>query len=384
MKIVYVSVLDAFGQTGAAEHIRGVVCGLDRCGHEVHLVAGATHGQLLGDVQTHFVPFSEEHSRSVFRNVYTISRRAREVVRRGQPDVVYLRSFPLDYLFVGRWLSNYGVPYGYEMNAVTDREYRAKGQRLRGYLYRLSDAWSCTRSLAWFPAASEVAEYMGRVSSSARPWRLADNGVWPARWRANRSREDVRRELDTHEEAKVIIMAGFDRPWHGVDRAIAMLPEMDESVVLWLVGAKTEHDRERVAAIARKLGVMHRIRVAGWMDKRQLANVIASADVGLGALALDRKGMTEVQAVKIGPYLAVGIPVLLNCRDPRLPDDLSFIQRVDSTLPAALSKGINTLLNAPATKERIQRFAREHLSWDQVAQRTAAFLASALRDARAL
>jgi glycosyltransferase involved in cell wall biosynthesis len=111
------------------------------------------------------------------------------------------------------------------------------------------------------------------------------------------------------------------------------------------------------------------------MEQRDAANLVSAADVGLGPLALDRKKMTEAQPLKVATYLALGVPVLINHRDPRLSTKLPFVQGVQSNDPKVLAERLKHLLDQPRnTRELARRFATERLSWPAIALETAEFL----------
>jgi hypothetical protein len=101
--------------------------------------------------------------------------------------------------------------------------------------------------------------------------------------------------------------------------------------------------------------------------------------VGIGALAIDRKRMTEAQPIKVRFYLASGLPVLYNHRDPRLDPTLPFLCLVESSRPEDLAAGAAKLRGlGPAISSSARAFAEARLSWAAIAAETHAFLAAQL------
>ena len=134
-----------------------------------------------------------------------------------------------------------------------------------------------------------------------------------------------------------------------------------------------------VEQVAERKGVRPLIRIFPWMDQEDAAELVSAADVGLGSLALDRNGMTEAQPLKVASYLALGIPVLMNHKDPRINTELSFVRYVQSNDPKVLAERLESLLRQPPNAHELaRRFASEQLSWRAVALETAEFLESLL------
>jgi glycosyltransferase involved in cell wall biosynthesis len=78
--------------------------------------------------------------------------------------------------------------------------------------------------------------------------------------------------------------------------------------------------------------------------------------------------MAEAQPLKVRFYLALGLPVLLNYRDPKLNGNLPFVNYVPSNEPKALASGVEKLLDlSPDECRRIRAYAVENLSWEAIA-----------------
>ena len=100
-----------------------------------------------------------------------------------------------------------------------------------------------------------------------------------------------------------------------------------------------------------------RIRWHGRLPREAALRLLDRADVGLGTLALHRKGMAEASALKMREYLAVGLPVIYGNEDRdvdplepwvlRLPntesnvdDGLDEIDRFTDKVMVAIKKGV--------------------------------------------
>jgi hypothetical protein len=78
-----------------------------------------------------------------------------------------------------------------------------------------------------------------------------------------------------------------------------------------------------------ELGVVPANVVAhGLMDPDAFRPILEQADVALGPLAFHRIPLMEGSPLKVGEYLAYGLPVLLGYEDTRFPLGAPFILRI--------------------------------------------------------
>ncbi|HEY9722877.1 MAG TPA: glycosyltransferase family 4 protein [Oscillatoriaceae cyanobacterium] len=380
MRIAYVSPIDLAAPGGAAGHVWGIARGL-AADARVDLFC-----YVRGKLEVPALPQNltlhklSMPGSSTMQCLMALSRESRAFLKREAVDVVYLRTFPLDYYLLSHRMAGH-VPYVCEMNSMTDHEYRSLGKPLRGRLYATIEGRTLARASGWLPTTNEVANWAERLTGRRPPTMLAPNGVDLAQCRPHKTRAQVRAELGVPESTPVLAMAGFADPWHGADRAIAALAELPRPCELWLIGDRDPEKRRPLFALAERLGVANAVRFFPWLPPSEVATLCGAVDVGLGALALDRKQMREVQALKGGLYLALGLPMLINCQDLRF-DDLPFVAHVDSHEPADLAKGIAALLALPdEVRAQIRPFAEQKLSWEAIARQTRTFIDDVLRSA---
>jgi len=353
--------------------VLGLSSALAEIGHEVHLVAteSASHNlSSIPNLNLHLDPAGK-------RMTVIVAKRARSVVEQVKPDIVYLRTFIVDYPLFSRHLRRVGVPYVAELNTVTDAERAALGATLEGKLFRFLEGRTLAHAAAWLPVTNEIYQYAKRASRVTKPFLIAKNGFDVGRVVPKFSRAAVREKLGVADSTPVMVMHGFRYPWHGVDRAISMLASLKRPVELWLIGSTSDEDRRLVEQIAKREGVESLVRVFPWMAQEESVNLVSAADVGLGSLALDRNEMTEAQPLKVASYLALGVPVLINYKDLRLNMGLPFVEFVPSKDPRVLARHVTLLLAQPqSTREMARMFAYERLSWKAVAGEVTEFLHS--------
>jgi glycosyltransferase involved in cell wall biosynthesis len=372
LKILYVTAADLSAGGGDIEHVLGISASLAALGHGVHLVArGRPPIDGTASLRASFLP---RHS-SLLAELNSLGRLA---VRTGQsykPDVIYLRAFPLDYPLVVRRILSLRCPIAVELNTILAREYGSTGRRLRGSVFGRFERLTLRHADGWVGVTDEILDAAGNSAKDSRPTHIALNGYDAEHVSISHSRHDVRTEIGVDPDRPVLVMAGFSRPWHGVDRAVALLASLPADVELWLVGAESTADRANVERLSDAWGTSDRVRIWGWLPADETSAIVQAADVGLGPLALDRKGMRQAQPIKVRKYLALGLPVLQNYIDPMLPPSLPFVESVTTANPVALAAPALRLLSiGQRMREEIRTFALMSLTWRRAATETAAFL----------
>jgi glycosyltransferase involved in cell wall biosynthesis len=374
LDIGYGTAVDLDAENGAGEHVLGIAEGLARGGHRVLLVAAGSRETTTTSSRLERQLVGRGTVGSV-RSARRVGRSILDAVRVARPDVVYLRSFPMDYVLLTRRLVALGAPVVLEINTIMSGEYAARGKPLRGRLYDGFQSRSLAAVSGWVVMSPRLQEFAQQVSRTRKPSLLGRNGYDPGRLRPEVPRDVVRRRLGVEGSDHVLLMAGFSRPWHGADRAISLLAELPPAVRLWLVGGRDEGVERQLRELASRLGVEERITIFPWQAHGDLASLTAAADVGLGPLALDRKRLIENQPLKIAVYLALGLPVLVNHVDPRFSGKEVFLRCVCTSEPAVLARELAPLLDtSDDVRERAREFARRELTWDVAAAETAAFL----------
>jgi hypothetical protein len=101
----------------------------------------------------------------------------------------------------------------------------------------------------------------------------------------------------------LVFVGGGGEPWQGVDKVLELAQRRPD----WqfdLVGQLDASD------------VQPNVRLHGRLERDRLLEILASADVGLGTLALHRKSLFESSPLKLREYVAVGLPVVYGHVDP--------------------------------------------------------------------
>jgi hypothetical protein len=121
---------------------------------------------------------------------------------------------------------------------------------------------------------------------------------------------------------RLLFVGHPNTPWHGIDDVLA-LARARPSWSVDIVGP----DRNALGG-----AVPTNVTCFGELGRDELAQRLASADVGIGSLALYREGITEACTLKVREYLAAGLPVVLGYDDTDFPNGAPFLLRVPNVL----------------------------------------------------
>ncbi len=119
-----------------------------------------------------------------------------------------------------------------------------------------------------------------------------------------------------------------DLSWQGVDK-IVRLAELCPDLDIDVIGFDGLEDGSRKP---------DNLYFHGYLEKDEARAVLSKDDVGLGTLALHRKGMDEASSLKTREYLAYGIPVII----PYIDTDLADLK-------------IDTILCIPNTEDTVDQ-----------------------------
>jgi glycosyltransferase involved in cell wall biosynthesis len=114
--------------------------------------------------------------------------------------------------------------------------------------------------------------------------------------------EDVLRERLRLGESRVVLCVAQKRPYKNLHRLVRMLPDLDEDVVLVLVGSPTEYETE-LRSLAEELGVAARVRFPAWLPDRELDGLYSLSLVFVLPSLIEGFGIPVLEA------MARGVPV---------------------------------------------------------------------------
>jgi glycosyltransferase involved in cell wall biosynthesis len=123
-----------------------------------------------------------------------------------------------------------------------------------------------------------------------------------------------------NDAPRLVFIGAPGTPWHGVDK-ILRLARACPGWSFDVIGPSPEEVPDAPS----------NVRVHGLLVAADYRALLATADVAIGALALYRLDLSEASPLKVGEYLAHGLPVIAGYTDTRFPDGAPFILQIPNT-----------------------------------------------------
>jgi hypothetical protein len=123
-------------------------------------------------------------------------------------------------------------------------------------------------------------------------------------------------------EPRLVLLGHPHSPWHGADKLVALARRHPT----WSIDV--------IGPVAADLGPApppSNITIYPQLPTERYLPLLAQADVGIGTLAMHRIGVDENPALKVREYLALGLAVIIGCRDPDFVDRPEFLLELPNT-----------------------------------------------------
>jgi glycosyltransferase involved in cell wall biosynthesis len=284
MRIAYLCYWDAYGADGVSRKVTAQTAAWRDRGHDVEVFCLTPPGRGEPFLRGRLFPAG-----SVLDRVRATARLAR-AARAWRPDVLYVRLdlWAPPVLALARRVPTVVEVNGYDEVPVHGLRRLVRLVRRLGYRVLLGGA----RGLVVVTPG-----LVGQFRAHGKPIAVVTNGIELASIEALPHRAGARPRL--------VFVGSDEQPWQGTDKLVELArlaPELDVDVV---------------GIDARRLpdGLPENVTVHGWLDRVHYAGLLAAADVGVGPLALHRKGLEEAASLKVREYLAYGLPVVLAGKD---------------------------------------------------------------------
>lgn len=188
---------------------------------------------------------------------------------------------------------------------------------------------------------------------------------------------------DTSQRPTLVAYAGHLYPWKGVDVLVRALGALPEANGLVIGGHPAEHDRERVEALSRSLGLESRVMFTGQVPATAVARRLSEASILVLPNTASAISERYTSPLKLFEYLAVGRPIVAS----NLPAIREVLTDGESALlvppgdPAALAAAIRRIAGDPALARRLAANAlalAPRFTWNARAARLESALAAAV------
>jgi glycosyltransferase involved in cell wall biosynthesis len=319
-------------------------------GYDVHLVAPGTGSETRDRVTIH--GFELPTGARPVRVVRRLWRAARQT-RKLKPDLCQFHEPEL--VLVALLLKLDGTRIVYDVHehhtsAVAHSLYTGGGRRLA---FRLLEAVARRTCHAFVAATPAIAlEYPADRTVAVLNYPLREEFVAPAP--AARDRSDV------------VYVGGLTRS-RGVREMVEAVARLrDEQARLVLVGTFDDPSFEQEV---RALPGWSRVEHTGWLGRREVAERLAEARIGLVLLHPEPDFVASVP-IKLFEYMSAGLPVVASDFPywRTLLDPIGCATFVDPLDPARIAAAINTLLSDETAAREMgtlgARVVRERLNWE--------------------
>jgi hypothetical protein len=304
VKIAYACFWNAFARDGVVAKMTTQAACWRQAGHEVEIFCVSPEGDEGSDQALEGQVF--EYSGALRRPLAT--RRMYQAAARWGADVAYLR---YDHFLPTPGHLFRAVPTIVELNAPASFSRRSRKLPVR--LFSHINARVIGRGARGFVVVTyglrrELERY-------GKPIAVVANGVDLA------SREPLP-PPPPHDRVGFVFLAGARAPWHGLDKIIALAAAMPDCDFT-LIGLEPDQ---------LEAGYTANVEAHGRLPRAEYEPMLGRSDVAIGSMAMDRAGLDEASTLKVGEYLAYGLPVVLGYQETRfMGDDPWFLLRLPTT-----------------------------------------------------
>ncbi len=152
----------------------------------------------------------------------------------------------------------------------------------------------------------------------------------------------------TSNDKPVLVFIGQPAPWQGVDKILVMARHFPDWT-FHLIGVDKIQD-------AGPNVLFH-----GFLPTSEYLPIVARADVGIGPLALHRKGMNEASPLKVREYLGLGLPIIIGHEDTDFPGGAPFILQLPN-------REDNVAISLPQIRQFVENWRGRRVPRSVVAQ----------------
>ncbi len=275
-------------------------------------------------------------------------------INRWQPDYIYLR-YPLANRHTVDFVKRHkNIIVEYQSNQI--EEFKSNAFLYKQEIAHGKEFYANIKAIAG--GTRDILTYESELFQTALPGFVFPNGIDVASYPLIEPTGD-------NETIHVIYLSMFTQLWQGFDRiidGIANYKDKDK-VMIHVIGNVDDEYFQQI----KQRDVARNFRFYGVLHKDEITGVINRCSVGIGALAIHRKGQKEVAALKLREYCARGIPFVFAGNDPDFPRSLPFVHQYplnDEPLDIAeLVKLAENYLGNPELKWQIRDYAEQKLDW---------------------
>jgi starch synthase len=379
MKILYISFEDLSLHKGSTVHVKEIVDGLRKLGHQVGLVArasdryeGVGHFYNLYHGKFFWARFLGLKRTSYFISSILLFLYLIKLLP--QYEIVYARDFHtviialLPRLFFNRKLV-------FEINGIANEEQQLKSDSMLNRIFtfsiRKAEKMASKYSDRIVAVTPHIASYLTQhFFCPSDKIEIVNNGVNTKIFRPIHDESllsGIRKRLGIEENEIVLIFVGNLAPWQGIEYLIQVAPAIVKKVknVKFLIIGDGVLKKDLEAEVKR-LRVLDDFIFTGMVDHQEIPLYINIADI---CLIFKRKLKSGYSPIKLYEYMACGKPVLSS-----RVEGLEFIEKegvgqlTEPEDPISLEEGLLALLRDPQNRMNMGIkglwLARKRFDWE--------------------
>ena len=379
MKILYITLENLSLHKGSVVHIKEVIDGLQKRGHQVGLIASASnklknvyHFYNIHPMTLFLFKFFDPKRKSYFISSLLLSLHLFKIIR--HYDIIYARDFHTVIIaLIPRLIFKKKLVF--EINGIANEEQKLKGHsilnRILIFLIQKAEKIATKYSDRIVVVTPQIASYLRKhFYCRTGKMEVVSNGVNTRKFYPIDHKgllEDWRRRLGIGKDEIVITFVGNLAPWQGVESLIRAAPVVLSEMrnVRFLIVGDGILKKELEAEVVR-LSIGDHFIFTGMIDYKEIPFYINISDV---CVLLKRELASGYSAIKLYEYMACGKPVIAS----RVAG-LEFIETegvgrlIKSGDLKDIKEALLDLLSAPEKRvdmgQRGLKIARERFTWD--------------------
>lgn len=316
LKIIYLALVELELPGGPTVHTLNLMKGFQQRNTQVRLLCPKPSRPIteINTFDCHFIPFwGYGPCRLFLFNMLAVIKLIYNIMF-FKPDVIYLRDRPGN-IFAIIWAKIFRLPFFIEMNGVLLEDFADRKSpkkvgihhflRKKAFLWAKGLIFNCSQLCGKYSEEYEIPIEKTSIVSMHVDCDLFK--ILP--------KDECRKKLKIPPEAFVLGYVGGFSSRHNVEILKGIqnsLEKLDKKSFILLVGDTPNKERKK----ALLTGLDHeRIMITGWIPHSDIPFYINMMDIGT-AFVNEIEGNDSSSFLKVKEYLACGVPVILNSKDP--------------------------------------------------------------------
>lgn len=303
MRIAYLTHEDISRPSGVTNKMNGQIAQWKEKGIQTKLFSlkSSQSNSPVSESEVLSVCTSKKFSRKYLAMVKSITQ-LHQKLSSLRPNIIYTRAL----LYVPNLISTLkrAAPYVVEINSNDVAELKTFSRA--GHWYNLLTRDLFFKNAAAFVCVSQELSRIEPFAKYHKPTLVIGNGIDTEKYK------NIPSTAPTEESCRFVFIGTPGQRWHGIDKIGILASALSEDHFTIIGLTAQELEKELSSTIPSNLEAI------GYLDDRASSEAIASAHIGIGTLSLYAKGLEEASALKVRQYLALGLPVILGCKDTDL------------------------------------------------------------------